>query len=126
MFSHAPAKLLLSFFFGFFLLVVSSTSFAQTFADPGFAIEVVTTLLKVQPGLTFAPDGRMFIWQENGIRRIFKITRCCRRRFWTFRRVNTVNDRGLLLALDPNFATNGYVYLYYTYEPNGNPERYIA
>ena len=46
---------------------------AQTFADPGFSTEVVTTLPEFSPvGLTFAPDGRMFIWQRDGVVRIFK------------------------------------------------------
>ena len=31
--------------------------------------------------------------------------------------VNTYGDRGLIgIAIDPNFATNGYLYLSYTYE----------
>ena len=40
---------------------------ADTFTDPGFVAETVAT---VPPftlvGLTFAPDGRMFVWQKNG------------------------------------------------------------
>ena len=97
---------------------------AQTFADAGFTSEVVTTLSPYQPvGLTWAADGRMFIWQEKGIVRIYKNGTLLPTPFLDIsNRVNTVNDRGLLgLALDPNFATNGYVYLLYTYEPNGNP-----
>ncbi|MFN0124952.1 MAG: PQQ-dependent sugar dehydrogenase, partial [Blastocatellia bacterium] len=98
--------------------------FAQTFTAPGFVSEVVTTLPAYQPvGLTWALDGRMFIWQESGIVRIYKNGALLPTPFLNISaRVNTVNDRGLLgLALDPNFATNGYVYLLYTYEPNGNP-----
>ncbi|HEX4945519.1 MAG TPA: PQQ-dependent sugar dehydrogenase [Blastocatellia bacterium] len=97
---------------------------AQTFSDPGFTSEVVTTLPPYQPvGLTWAADGRMFIWQERGIVRIFKNGALLPTPFIDISaRVNTVNDRGLLgLALDPNFASNGYVYLLYTYEPNNNP-----
>jgi glucose/arabinose dehydrogenase len=97
---------------------------AQTFTDPGFTSEVVTSLPAYQPvGLTWAPDGRMFIWQEKGVVRIYKNGTLLPTPFLDISsKVNTVNDRGLLgLALDPNFATNGYVYLFYTYEPNGNP-----
>lgn len=97
---------------------------AQNFADAGFTAEVVTTLPAYQPvGLTWAADGRMFIWQEKGVVRIYKNGALLPTPFLDISsRVNTVNDRGLLgLALDPNFASNGYVYLLYTYEPNGNP-----
>ena len=123
--SYAPAKLAISFFIAFFLLVFNAqATSAQTFSDPGFAADLVTTLPVYKPvGLTFATDGRMFIWQENGIVRIFKNGVLLPTPFLDISaRVNVVNDRGLMgLALDPNFATTGYVYLYYTYEPNGNP-----
>ncbi len=101
-----------------------SQGLAQTFTDTGFTAEVVTTLPAYQPvGLTWAADGRMFIWQEQGVVRIYKNGALLPTPFLDISaRVNQVNDRGLLgLALDPNFATNGYVYLLYTYEPNGNP-----
>ena len=46
---------------------------AQTYSDAGFASELVVTLPRFTPvGLTWAPDGRMFIWQRNGVVRIFK------------------------------------------------------
>lgn len=96
----------------------------QSFTDSNFIAETVTTLPVYKPvGLTFAPDGRMFIWQENGIVRIYKNGSLLTTPFLNIQsRVNTVNDRGLLgFALDPNFSTNGYVYLAYTFEPNGNP-----
>ncbi|HEY0545139.1 MAG TPA: PQQ-dependent sugar dehydrogenase [Pyrinomonadaceae bacterium] len=97
---------------------------AQTFADTGFSAETVTTLPPYKPvGLTFAPDGRIFIWQENGIVRIFKNGALLTTPFVNIQaRVNTFNDRGMLgLALDPNFTTNGYVYLLYTYEEGSDP-----
>ena len=35
-------------------------------------------------------------------------------------RICTDGERGLLgVAVDPNFATNNYVYLYYTYKKHG-------
>jgi glucose/arabinose dehydrogenase len=97
---------------------------AQSFAEAGFVAETVATLPPYKPvGLAFAPDGRIFIWQEDGIVRIFKNGALLPTPFINLQpRVNTVNDRGLLgLALDPNFASNGYVYLLYTYEENHNP-----
>lgn len=123
--SPAPAKRFASFLLCLvFLSFLTCSTCAQTFSEPGFAVESVTTLPAYKPvGLAFAPDGRMFIWQENGIVRIYKNGVLLPTPFLDISaRVNTVNDRGLMgLAFDPNFATNGYVYLYYTYEPNGNP-----
>lgn len=103
--------------------LLSSVSFTQTFNETGFNSEIVTVLPAYEPvGLTWAPDGRMFIWQENGSVRIYKNGVLLPTPFIDLSaRVNVVNDRGMLgLALDPSFATNGYVYLLYTYEPNGN------
>ena len=114
----------LAVFIACFCVLSLNTARAQTFTDTGFVTETVTTLPVYKPtGLTFAPDGRMFIWQENGIVRIYKNGVLLTTPFLNIQsRVNTVNDRGMLgFALDPNFATNGYVYLAYTYEPNGNP-----
>ncbi|HEX4950203.1 MAG TPA: NPCBM/NEW2 domain-containing protein [Blastocatellia bacterium] len=121
-YSLAPAKSMTSLFF--LLFFFTSSPQAQNFSAPGFSTQVVTTLPAYKPvGLTFAPDGRMFIWQENGIVRIFKNGVLLPTPFLDISsRVNIVGDRGLLgLVLDPNFVTNGYVYLFYTYEPTGNP-----
>ena len=55
------------------LLAHPRSSSADTFGDPGFATEVVAT---VPPftlvGLAFAPDGRLFVWQKNGVVRVIK------------------------------------------------------
>lgn len=93
---------------------------AQHFADPGFSGETVATLPQYQPvGLAWAPDGRMFIWQKNGTVRILKHGTLVPTPFLDIGdHLNTAHDRGLLgLALDPDFESNGYVYLLYTFEP---------
>ena len=97
---------------------------AQTFSDPGFTAETVVTLPIYQAvGLTFAPDGRLFVWQKNGQVRIVKNGQLLSQPFFALgNKVNVSGDRGLIgLALDPNFASNGYVYLLYVYEGGGNP-----
>jgi chitodextrinase/glucose/arabinose dehydrogenase len=97
---------------------------AQTYSDAGFASELVATLPRFTPvGLTWAPDGRMFIWQRNGIVRIFKNGALLPTPFVNIsNQVNTFTDRGMLgLALHPNFAENGFVYLLFTREEAGNP-----
>ena len=97
---------------------------AQTFTDPAFTSEVVTTLPQFLPvGVTWASDGRMFIWQRNGVIRIYKNGQLLPTPFLDISaNVNTFDDRGMLgLALHPNFIVNGYVYVIYVREESGDP-----
>jgi glucose/arabinose dehydrogenase len=97
---------------------------ADIFTDSGFVTERVAT---VPPftlvGLAFAPDGRMFVWQKNGVVRVIKNGQMLPTPFIDLSaKVNTFDDRGFWgLAFDPQFATNGRVYLSYTFENAGNP-----
>lgn len=96
---------------------------AETFSAPGFTAEVVTTLPPFLPvGVTWASDGRMFIWQRNGIIRIYKNGQLLPTPFLDISaNVNQFDDRGMLgLALHPNFLVNGYVYVIYVREDGGN------
>ena len=97
---------------------------AITFTDAGFFSEPVVTLAPFKTvGLTFAPDGRIFIWQREGVIRLVKNGVLLPTPFLDISsKVNSYNDHGLLgVALDPNVAANGFVYLFYTYETTGNP-----
>ena len=97
---------------------------AETFSDPGFTAEVVTTLSPFLPvGVTWASDGRLFIWQRNGVIRIYKNGQLLATPFLDISAyVNGFDDRGMLgLALHPNFLANGYVYVSYIREDGGNP-----
>src|ERR1041384_7343426 len=83
------------------------------FSDPGFSSETITTLPAFSPvGVAFAPDGRLFIWQKPGVVKIFKNGQLLPTPFLDISaKVNIYQDRGLVgLALDPDFAVNGYVY----------------
>ena len=106
------------------VLACPRPSAADTFADPGFATETVAT---VPPftlvGLAFAPDGRLFVWQKNGVVRVIKNGVLLPTPFIDLSsQVNTFDDRGMWgLAFDPDFATNGFVYLTYTFENAGDP-----
>ncbi len=115
---RAMCAMALFLFFGFGVCAV-----AQTFTDAGFTTETVMNVPRFQTvGFAFAPDGRIFVWEKPGIVRIFKNGALLPTPFIDIStRVNEVGDRGLIgLTLDPNFATNGFVYLLYVYEPNGN------
>jgi glucose/arabinose dehydrogenase/chitodextrinase len=93
-----------------------------TFTDTGFANEKVISGFTAPTGFAFAPDGRIFVWEKAGRVRIVKNGVILATPFINISgHVNNSGDRGLLgLALDPNFATNGYVYLAYVFENGGN------
>lgn len=90
---------------------------ARADLPPGFEEVVVVRGLNQPTTFDFAPDGRIFLAEKDGTVRIAKDGILLAQPFLKLPRVNTHQDRGLLgLALDPDFAENGYVYLSYTYE----------
>jgi glucose/arabinose dehydrogenase/chitodextrinase len=104
-------------------LLVAGDARAQTFADPDFVAQTVVTMPQFQVvGMAWANDGAMFIFQKNGLVRIFRNGSLLSTPFIDLRgRVNTYDDRGMLgLALDPDFDNNGYVYLAYVFEPGSD------
>ncbi len=90
----------------------------QVVLSPGFTIDVVATGLVLPTNFVFLGDGRILISEQAGRVRIYKDGALLPTPFIDIRdRVNGFGDRGLIgMAVDPNFATNGYVYLHYTYE----------
>ena len=62
----------------------------------------------------FAPDGRLFVSQQGGQLRVVKNGTLLSTPFLTVS-VDSTGERGLLgVAFDPAFATNHFVYVYYT------------
>ena len=98
------------------LLLASSLAHGQGGGD--FASEIIVSGLGNPSGFAFAPDGRIFVAElsgnvivvENGSRLPIPFIELD---------VNDSVERGLLgIALDPDFETNGWVYLFYTQEPD--------
>ena len=64
--------------------------------------------------MAFAPDGRLFVCQQGGSCASSRTARCLPTPFVTLT-VDSTGERGLLgVAFDPDFATNHFVYVYYT------------
>ena len=84
----------------------------------GFTQEVVVSGLEFPTAFAALPDGRLLIAEKSGVVRLFKDGALQPTPFIDLRsRVNAHHDRGLLgLVVDPAFATNGFVYLLYTYD----------
>ncbi len=90
------------------------SALAQTRLPPGFQDATVVTGLSNPTAMQFAPDGRLFVAQQDGRLRVVKNGALLPAAFVTLT-VNSVGERGLLgVAVDPNFAINQYVYVYYT------------
>ena len=80
----------------------------------GFAETRVATGLASPTAMTIAPDGRIFVAQQGGALRVVKNGALLSQPFLTVS-VDSSGERGLLgIAFDPDFATNSFVYVYYT------------
>ena len=78
----------------------TETQFATGFTNP--------------TAMAFAPDGRLFVCQQGGQLRVFKNGALLATPFVSLT-VDSSGERGLLgIAFDPNFATNNFLYVYYT------------
>lgn len=85
-----------------------------------FTQELVAGGFNSPTGIAFLPDGRVLVAEKNGIVKVIKNGSVLPAPFIDLStEVNDYWDHGLLgITADPNFATNNYVYLLYTYEDN--------
>ncbi|MDO8572261.1 MAG: PQQ-dependent sugar dehydrogenase, partial [bacterium] len=85
--------------------------------EPGFEVELIASGFTLPTAMTFAPDGRIFVAEKGGAVQVVKNGALLPTPAITLTDINTFGDRGLIgMAVDPNFAANGYLYLSYTYE----------
>ena len=102
------------------LLLISLGTFAAGL-PPGFVqLEIADELDPTR--IALAPDGRVFITQKNGQILIVKDGELLPDPFLEIE-VDNFNERGLGgIAIDPDFANNQYLYVYYTV-PGANHNR---
>jgi glucose/arabinose dehydrogenase len=80
----------------------------------GFTDTLVAGGLTEPTAMEIAPDGRIFVAEQTGSLRVVKDGNLLPRPALTVD-VNSSGERGLLgVALDPNFADDHFVYVYYT------------
>jgi glucose/arabinose dehydrogenase len=92
--------------------VVLSRAAAATLPS-GFS-ETQISGLSNPTAMAIAPDGRIFVCLQGGQLRVIKNGALLATPFVTLT-VDPTGERGLLgIAFDPNFATNNFLYLYYT------------
>ena len=107
------------------VLVASAAPASAVTLPAGFADELVTTSPS-PTALAFTPDGRMLIAHQPGQLRVARRRNaCCRRPALDLSPlVCTNSERGLLgVAVDPAFATNRFIYLYYTFNASSPAAR---
>ena len=111
------------------LLLAACAAEATSYKQPGFSETAVFSGLTNPTVVRFLPDGRVLVAEKSGLIKIFpNLTtntytvvadlRTATHNFW---------DRGLLgLAVDPNFATNNFIYVLYAYDAviGGSPPKW--
>jgi glucose/arabinose dehydrogenase len=94
------------------LLGTSGRATAQTM-PPGFGLTKVANII-LPTCFAFAPDGRIFVCEQRGRVRIIKNGVLLTAHFMSLT-VDFSLERGLVgIAFDPDFATNNYIYFFYT------------
>jgi glucose/arabinose dehydrogenase len=98
------------------LVLVLGTTVAAQSVPSGFKVDAQGGPLSDGTALAVAPDGRLFVAQLEGTVRVIKDGALLATPFHTVAVDHPAGtDRGLLgLCLDPGFASNGFVYLYFT------------
>jgi glucose/arabinose dehydrogenase len=96
------------------LLVFLAVSATYAATLPAGFTETAISGLSNPTAMEIAPDGRIFVCQQGGALRVIKNGALLPAPFLTLS-VDPAGERGLLgIAFDPNFATNNFLYLYYT------------
>jgi glucose/arabinose dehydrogenase len=103
-------KYLLALTFCYVFLIVSVNAASL----PAGFNETPISGLSSPTAMEFAPDGRLFVCLQGGALRVIKNGTLLPTPFVSLS-VDFSGERGLLgIAFDPNFASNNFVYVYYT------------
>ncbi|MEO5713157.1 MAG: PQQ-dependent sugar dehydrogenase [Luteolibacter sp.] len=83
---------------------------------PGFAETRIASGLNPVT-MTFAPDGRLFLCEKQGLLRVVSGGKLLEKPALDLTdRVDSWNERGLIsVCFDPDFARNGWLYIYHTH-----------
>lgn len=106
---------------GVIAAILPAAASAAPAIPAGLEARTVASGLQAPTAVAFAPDGRIFVAEKQGTVKVVLPGEAPRARLLLdiSGHVATHVDRGLLgIALDSSFATNGYLYLLYTYDPN--------
>jgi glucose/arabinose dehydrogenase len=109
--SRRVPHLLIAFLFG--ISTVAGVASGVT-VPSGFSQSQIGGSLDSPTAFAIAPDGRIFVCEQEGRLRVIKDGQLLATPFLSVT-VSSVGERGLLgVAFDPAFASNHFVYVYYT------------
>jgi len=92
----------------------AQTALASSGVPAGFTKQVLASGLKNPTVFAFAPNGDIYLGEQGGAILIYRKGAFMPTPVVTLR-TDSAGEKGLLgLALDPGFATNGYMYVSYT------------
>ncbi len=119
--THSNSLLLTGVLLGAMLLLPTPPVQAQaTLQLSGFTQTLVGSGIAGGTAMEIAPDGRIFVAQQSGSLRVIKNNALLATPFVTVP-TSANGERGLLgIAFDPNYATNRFVYVYYTATVSGS------
>lgn len=90
----------------------------------GFLNSVLAAGFVEPTTFTFAPDGRIFIGERDGTIWVYKYSTILGQPMIQLAANTTAGERGLVgMAADPNFSSNGYLYVFYT---NNQPRDVVS
>jgi glucose/arabinose dehydrogenase len=106
--------------------VESSRAESQGQTPVSFRVETVVSSLEVPWSIVWAPDGRMFFTERPGRIRVFENGKLRPTPVLTVPDVEQSGESGLMsMALHPQFASNRWVYLAYTFSAGGQRVRVV-
>ncbi len=98
----------------FILIFLFPLALKASTLPAGFTETQIATGLSAPTAMAFAPDGRLFVCQQGGQLRVIKNGALLATPFLAVT-TDPSGERGLLgIAFDPNFASNRFLYIYYT------------
>jgi glucose/arabinose dehydrogenase/S-formylglutathione hydrolase FrmB len=100
-------------------LMAGSSVWSFSTGQPGFQESVVLQGLVNPTAFEFAPDGRIFVAQKDGVILVYQSLNDTNPTVFADLRTNVHNfaNRGLLgMALAPNFPATPYIYVFYAYD----------
>ncbi len=91
-----------------------------------FRVETVVSNLEVPWSIVWAPDGRMFFTERPGRVRVYEKGQLSPAPLLTIPDVEESGESGLMsMALHPDFASNRWIYLAYTFSAGGQRVRVV-
>ena len=91
-----------------------------------FRVETVAANLEVPWSIVWAPDGRMFFTERPGRVRVYEKGQLASAPVLTIPDLEESGESGLMsMALHPDFATNRWIYLAYTFSAGGQRVRVV-